>query len=177
MEIFMRIGRPRGFTYLGLLLALALMGAALAAAGQRWSLTLQRERERELVFRGQQIAAAIAAYRAASGVAAGAAPTSFDDLLDDRRGHELRRHLRRAYTDPFTGEADWELLRDGDGAWVGVRSRSDLPAVLQSAPTLAPVKGRLPRVQDHRFEARPPAPAAPSASAPARPAAPRRAAG
>uniref|UniRef100_UPI003137BBA3 type II secretion system protein n=1 Tax=Variovorax sp. YR752 TaxID=1884383 RepID=UPI003137BBA3 len=116
-----------GFTYLWLLFLVAISAALLAVAGQRWSHTAARERERELLFRGGEIAAAIGSYRAAG---AGAGPRSLDDLIDDRRSPALKRHLRRVYTDPFTGRADWEPVLADDGSWRGVRSRSGAPALM-----------------------------------------------
>lgn len=55
---------PRGFTYLGLLLAIALAGATLGLAAQSWHLQGMREVEREQIFRGEAIARALASYRA-----------------------------------------------------------------------------------------------------------------
>lgn len=122
--------RPeRGFTYLLLLLAIAIGSAGLAALGTQWRTTMQRERETELIFRGREIAAAIAAYRnAMPGLQQW--PRSFDDLLDDRRGPTLRRHLRRLYVDPFTGKFDWVPTPTDDGGFRGVHSRADLPAYI-----------------------------------------------
>ena len=121
---FMRTGsrRPQGFTYLGMLFFVAITAAAMAALGQSWSTAAQRERERELEFRGQEIARAIASYlkagvpvapgqeAAAAAGAVGSHPRSLDDLLVDRRGIKPRHHLRRAYVDPMTGKPDWVLV-------------------------------------------------------------------
>jgi type II secretory pathway pseudopilin PulG len=154
----------RGFTYLWLLFALALSAALLAVAGQRWSLVTQRDREQELVFRGREIAAALAAYRAATEATAASGPLGMNELLEDRRGARLLRHLRRAYDDPFTGKPDWVPILAEDGSWRGVRSRSQMPALLHledEAPPADPT--RTPRVCDHLFIA--PQPRTPAASA------------
>ncbi|MBW8894437.1 MAG: hypothetical protein JF617_20915 [Burkholderiales bacterium] len=92
----------RGFTYLGMLFLVALTAAALAALGQAWTTAAQREKERELEWRGGEIARAIASYAKASTNPPGQYPRSLDDLLIDRRGVNARHHLRRAYVDPFT---------------------------------------------------------------------------
>lgn len=115
--------RKRGFTYLWLLFVIAAGGAAAAALGTHWRSAVQREKELELVFRGEQIAQAIAAYRKASPPGAPASPPSLDALLEDRRAGSVRRHLRRLWTDPFTGRADWELVRGPDEGVIGVKSR------------------------------------------------------
>jgi type II secretory pathway pseudopilin PulG len=140
-----------GLTWWGLLLVLAVSGAALATLGRQWSLQTQREREAELRFRGEQIRDAIGRYRSAQEPAAW--PTSLDDLLADPRGGfegGPRHHLRRRWTDPFTGRADWELLPapPPDSGFVGVRSRSPVRRLsrLDAAAT-----GDEPRVSDWRF--------------------------
>ena len=154
--------RQRGFTYLGLLFAVALAGAALAQLGQHWSGAAQRERERELIFRGQQIAAAIAAYHAVAAVAAPAWPRGFDELLEDRRTSSPIHHLRRAFTDPITGKADWVPMLDEAGGWHGVHSRSDAPATIRFDEEFQAKGARRTKVSDHLFVAVPKA----SASAP-----------
>ena len=90
--------RQSGFTYLWLLFALAAGAAGLAALGERASMAVQREREAELMFRGQQIAQAISAYRAATPGAVKALPLSLQELLEDRRSERPLRHLRQLYS-------------------------------------------------------------------------------
>lgn len=117
--------RQQGFTYLGLLLSVVLMGTALAAAGTVWSVHAQREREAELLFAGDQIRVAITRFY--EQVPLGQQhrfPRSIDELLHDRRWPSLRRHLRRPYLDPMTGSADWGIVRAPDGGILGVHSRS-----------------------------------------------------
>jgi len=113
----------RGFTYLVILLTLALLSIGLAAVGTVWSTTMQRERETQLLFVGHAYRDAIASYYS-SGPAAHQLPRELADLVQDERSPLVRRHLRRVYPDPFTGQADWELLRDPDGGIYGVASHS-----------------------------------------------------
>jgi type II secretory pathway pseudopilin PulG len=117
--------RQRGFTYLFVLFFVAITAAGLAALGQAWSTAMQREKERELEFRGHEIARAIRSYRN-SGVGQ-QSPTSLQDLLEDARTLPARHHLRRLYVDPFSGESDWELIPDPaqPGRFSAVRSKSD----------------------------------------------------
>jgi type II secretory pathway pseudopilin PulG len=125
-----RRGRPGaaargagGFTYVGLLLAVAIMAGGLAAIGELASTAAKREREAELLFAGDQFARAIAEY-AASSPGAQQYPPTLEDLLADKRYPNVRRHLRRIYPDPMTGHADWVLVRGPGGGIVGVHSRS-----------------------------------------------------
>ncbi|MCV2370556.1 type II secretion system protein [Roseateles oligotrophus] len=126
------MSRQRGFTYLGLLFFVAITAAGLAALGQAWSTAAQRERERELEFRGNEIAQAIASYlKTSPGLAQ--YPGSLEDLLADRRGPKTHHHLRRAYADPFTGKADWVLVPDvaNPKTFSAVHSRSERPLLRQ----------------------------------------------
>lgn len=118
----MRTGE-RGFTYLGVLFLVLLMGIALAGAGQLWSTASQRARERDLLWVGGQYAQALRSYyRASPGVAQ--YPAALEDLLEDNRFPQALRHLRRLYPDPFTGSADWGLIRSFDGRIAGIYSQS-----------------------------------------------------
>jgi type II secretory pathway pseudopilin PulG len=158
--------RHRGLTYLGLLLIVALLGASLAALGPLWSTAAQRERERELRFRGEQIAEAIGHYRAA--VEPKTWPLALEDLVLDVRGGEPRHHLRRPWTDPFTGRADWVLLPAPPGpggtvtGFAGVRSRSD---ALRWAGDAGTAPDGPPRVSDWRFTHDEPRPVPPASGA------------
>lgn len=138
----MRTGSQRGFTYLAVLFLVALTAAGLAALGQAWSTAAQRERERELEFRGSEIARAVLAYRRATGTAAGQWPATLEDLLEDRRGPVPRRHLRRLYADPFTGRPDWVLVGDPaqPGRFHAVHSRSRQPLLRAMAPDGTPLE-------------------------------------
>jgi type II secretory pathway pseudopilin PulG len=113
----------RGFTYVGLLLAVALAGVALGAAGTLWSTAALRDKEAELLFVGDQFRRAIGSYYEGT-PGAKRYPLKLEDLLEDKRVGVTRRHLRRLYADPMTGQRDWELVRLPDGQIVGVHSRA-----------------------------------------------------
>ena len=141
--------KARGYTYLGLLLVLVLLGAGLARLGTAWATAAQREQERELRFRGAQIAAAITHYRAARQPAEW--PPNLQALLQDTRDGAPRHHLRRLFADPCTGRADWVLLPGPEGVGVaGVRSRADTPR-LNTQIAGAAGDPRWPRGSDWHF--------------------------
>ena len=131
-----RLVPQRGYSYLAVLFLVAMTAAGLAALGQAWSTAAQRERERELLFRGGEIARAIAAYALATPNPSPQYPKSLDDLLVDTRALPPRHHLRRAYEDPFTGKADWELVAEPGQpeAFNAVRSRSERPLLREYGP-------------------------------------------
>jgi type II secretory pathway pseudopilin PulG len=112
-----------GFTYLFVLMLIALIGFGLAAAGTLWRTESQREREVDLLFIGVQYRQAIKSYYELD-PAQPQLPPSIDALLEDNRRPEPVRHLRRAYRDPFTGDA-FVLIRTPDTQGiVGVHSAS-----------------------------------------------------
>lgn len=125
----------RGFTYLLLLFGLAVAGAGFAALGEQWAVAAQRERETELRFRGAEFSRALAAWRDATPAGQPTAPEQLQDLVVDDRHRPPRHHLRRLYTDPFTGKADWDLVTDPKGRILAVSSRSRQPA-LRHVPAL-----------------------------------------
>src|SRR5262245_48208146 len=118
-----RAAGDAGFPYVWLLVLLAIMAIGLAAIGEPASTEVKREREAELLFAGNQIAAAIVAYRASS-PGAPQFPQKLEDLLADNRYPNIRRYLRRVYPDPMTGRPDWNLVRGPGGGIVGVYSQS-----------------------------------------------------
>lgn len=125
----MRISRTKrrsgGFTYVGLLMVVAIFGAALASVGNVWSTTLQRERERELLFVGDAFRRAIAEYHDNSpGGGAKQFPRTLDDLLLDRRFPTVRRHLRKIYADPFSGKPEWGIIKGPGDTIMGIYSLS-----------------------------------------------------
>ena len=100
------------------------MGVWLSATANVWQLRQQREKEKELLFIGQQFQLAIERYARASQGSGRRLPLRLEDLLLDERTLEKRRHLRRIYADPMTGDADWVLVRQADGQIIGVHSLS-----------------------------------------------------
>ncbi|HKO89423.1 MAG TPA: type II secretion system protein [Burkholderiales bacterium] len=115
--------REGGFTYIGLLILVALIAIALAGTAEVVSTAQKREREQELLFVGTQYARAIASYRSAS-PGSEAYPTSLEQLLEDKRLPVMRRHLRKLYADPVTNGAPWGLVLGPNNGIVGVYSRS-----------------------------------------------------
>jgi len=102
------------------MLFVALLGAGLAAYGELASHAAQREKEAELLFRGEQYRDAIASYYKKEQ----RYPKALQDLLEDKRYPMPVRHLRRLYRDPITGEDDWGLGEAPGGGVMGVHSRS-----------------------------------------------------
>jgi len=141
--------RRGGFAYLGLLWMLAVTAAGLAIVGESWTQAARRERERELIFRGEQIRTAIDRYRRAIPTRS-EWPKSLDELVEDRRESEVRHHLRRRFEDPFGPADGWAEIRDPAGGLIGVRSRSNLPP-LSRWPRDAGHEGAARRLSDWRF--------------------------
>jgi type II secretory pathway pseudopilin PulG len=122
----------RGFTYLGMLFLVIVMGIALASVAEVWTSTAQRDREQELLFAGLQFQNAIGVYYESSpGVKE--FPPSLEALLPDARFPTVRRYLRKVYADPMTGKADWGLVKIKDRV-VGVFSTSHGEPFLQRVP-------------------------------------------
>lgn len=121
----MSSGRAQsGFTYLCALLFVAATGAALGAAGEAWSHARQREKEAELIWIGNQFKQAIALYYQRSPGTIKRYPGMLEDLLEDHRFVTTQRYLRRLYTDPITGKAEWGLVSAPTGGIMGVYSLS-----------------------------------------------------
>jgi type II secretory pathway pseudopilin PulG len=110
----------RGFTYLWVMLMVGLMGLGLLTAAELYSMSLRRDRERDLMFIGRQFRSAIRQYAIAHGQQY---PDSLQALLLDPAYPGVKRYLRRLYVDPMTGKADWALIEVA-GRVVGVHSRS-----------------------------------------------------
>jgi type II secretory pathway pseudopilin PulG len=118
--------RQRGLTYIAVLFLIALHGTVLGAVGILWHTAQQREKERELLFVGDQFRRAIRAYAQSGPGAAGQLPKSLDDLIRDPRLPGIKRHLRKVFVDPMTGTMEWGLVKTPDGAGIaGVYSRSE----------------------------------------------------
>ncbi len=115
-------GSERGFTYVGLLVLVVLMGLMLAAAGEVAATVAQREREAQLLWVGHEYRAAIGRYWNSRR----AYPQTLQALLGSAPDDPVQVHyIRRLYPDPMTNAVDWVLLPapNGDG-FMGVASTS-----------------------------------------------------
>ncbi len=87
------------------LFLMVLLLIALAVAAPKVAISIQRDREIELVHRGEQYKRAIKMYYKKFG----AYPSSIDQLMNTNQV----RFLRKRYTDPITGKNDWRLIYMG----------------------------------------------------------------
>lgn len=121
----MRNGRRQtGFTYVGLLIAVAVIAAGATAALGAGASLQQRDSEAELLAIGQEFRRALQDYADATPVGQPDAPREMAELLRDARQPGVRRHLRRIYPDPLTGKAEWGIVRFPDGRIKGMHSLS-----------------------------------------------------
>jgi type II secretory pathway pseudopilin PulG len=120
-------GRPRqgGFTYLGLIILVTVIGMVGAATLKIDALLRRAAAEEELLGIGAEFSAALASYAAATPRGQLPQPPTLQELLKDPRTPALRRHLRKIFVDPVTGGTQWGIVYVGDKAGVlGVYSLS-----------------------------------------------------
>jgi type II secretory pathway pseudopilin PulG len=129
-----------GFSLIGLLLFIAVTGICLSVAGISWQYQVRSEKEQQLLFVGGQFRDAINSYYTSSPAEAKAYPPRLNDLLLDNRMPNVKRHLRKIYSDPMTGKNEWGLVTQ-QGRIVGVFSLS----------SLAPIKHKGFKSQDAKF--------------------------
>jgi type II secretory pathway pseudopilin PulG len=103
----------RGYTLVALLAVMSLLALFAMAAASNLQQQGQREREKEAIFRGEQVADAIRSYyryRGAQG--ASSLPTSMDQLLEGiPRGTKKLQILRvEASRDPLSKAGEWKLI-------------------------------------------------------------------
>lgn len=126
----MRSGRwQAGFTYVGLLIAVALIAVGTLTVLETGAQLQLREKEAELIAIGQEFRAALKSYAEATPLGQPDAPKELAELLRDPRHPGTKRHLRRIYVDPLTGRRDWGIVRSPEGRILGVHSRSTSPTL------------------------------------------------
>jgi type II secretory pathway pseudopilin PulG len=122
---------PRGFTYLGVLIALAILSVGLMAVSEVWVTSAEREKLAQLDWAGQQYQRAIASYYASTPSAVKTFPATLHELLEDHRFAVQRRHLRALYLNPFTGQMDWQLMKSVNGGVQGVQVSVKIRGTIQ----------------------------------------------
>lgn len=117
--------RHQGFSYLAVMILIGIIGMAAASSVQVGALLQRRMAEDELLFIGDQFKRALLSYAAATPLGSSRYPRSIHDLLRDPRFPGVRRHLRKIYVDPMTGQADWGVVGSMDGGIAGIHSFSE----------------------------------------------------
>ena len=97
-----------GYAMVALLVMMAVMAIMMTVAMPVWKQAAQREKEQELIFRGQQYTRAIGLFQRKY---ANTPPPSFDVLVQER-------FLRKKYKDPITN-AEFVPLTAGGAAATG----------------------------------------------------------
>ena len=98
-----------------LLVVLAVMSLMLSMALPVWHHAARREREAELIFRGEQYARAIMLYERQT---PGAYPPDVETLVEGR-------FLRRAYRDPMTADGEFRLILQSELAGLAGQGASE----------------------------------------------------
>jgi type II secretory pathway pseudopilin PulG len=88
-----------GYAMAALIVAMSVMAILLSAAMPTWSQMIRRDKEEELIFRGQQYARAINQYQRRY---ANQSPASLDVLIEQRL-------LRKKFKDPLSPNKDGEF--------------------------------------------------------------------
>jgi type II secretory pathway pseudopilin PulG len=100
-----RTNSEAGYILLAVLFLVALILLSLAVAAPRVAKSIQRDKELELIHRGEQYKRAIKLYYRKFG----SYPASIDQLENTNN----IRFLRKRYTDPMTGKDDWKIIHFG----------------------------------------------------------------
>jgi type II secretory pathway pseudopilin PulG len=117
--------RQAGFTYLGLIIFVFIVGLVGAATLKIGALLQRAHMEQELLEIGYQFSAALKSYADATPRGQRPQPMTLQELLRDPRFPNPRRHLRKIFVDPVSGKAEWGLVRAGEGGPIlGVHSLS-----------------------------------------------------
>lgn len=120
------LSRQEGFTYVGLIILVMIVGLVGAATLKVESLIRRAQAEEELLEVGAEFTRALRSYAAVTPRGQPQQPPSLKELLRDPRFPEPRRHLRKIYIDPITGKDQWGILYiAGDKGVIGVHSLSD----------------------------------------------------
>ncbi len=112
-------GREAGYTLVMFVVVIALMSIAMGVAVQTAEFQMRREREAELIFRGEQFIEAIRLYR----VKYGRYPMQLKEIYEAKP-----RVVRKKWKDPITDSENWGLV------YLGQEGRELVPGGRQAGP-------------------------------------------
>lgn len=94
----------RGFTMVGVVIAIAILTILIAAVGPSIATIMKRDKETELIFRGKQYARAIAAFQKRYG----RYPNQLKELVEIKP-----RSIRQLFREPMCNCDDWQVIIAG----------------------------------------------------------------
>lgn len=118
-----------GFSYLALLIVIGIIGAMAAGALGAGATMQRRAAEEELLFIGLQFQRAFQSYRNATPPGQPPFPERLEDLVRDKRGGMVKRHLRKIFMDPLTARPDWGVIDAPGGRVAGIFSKAEGPTI------------------------------------------------
>ena len=124
--------RNAGFSMAALVIFLTAASILLTISVPSYVMEAKREREKELIFRGEEYTRAIQKYQRTLNLL----PTSVDDLLSSNG----TRFLRKAYADPVSGEPWRVIILNADGTLTG----SNIYPTMANVPTTTSVRNTAP---------------------------------
>lgn len=123
----------RGYAMAALLVAMSVMAVLMGALLPHWTTLATREKEQELVFRGNQYARAIGLFQRKF---ANTAPPSIDLLVE-------QRFLRKKYKDPITNDDFQPIYANQAAQGIGSPTGSTNPGQQGSANLSTPARQTL----------------------------------
>jgi len=107
--------REGGYALVALLVVMSLLALFAMTAASNVKQQAQREREKEAIFRGEQVADAIRSYyRSRGGQGVNSLPTNMDQLLEGiqipGRTRKLQILRTAAAKDPLSSSGEWKLI-------------------------------------------------------------------
>ncbi len=122
----------RGYAMAALLVSIGVLMVIMSVAMPVWRTQAQREKEAELIFRGEQYARAVNLYTRKMGP--GNFPPSIDVLVQ-------QRFLRKKYKDPMTPDGEFEIITAASGAGQPGVGRGNQPPQPGGRGALGPSTG------------------------------------
>lgn len=117
-------GGEAGFSYLALLILVAILALATSGLLTVGSIVQRRQAEQRLLEVGASYRQAISSYLNSSPAGDRRYPGTLAELLRDPRHPGVLRHIRQLYADPISGHQEWGLIVAPGGGIMGVHSLS-----------------------------------------------------
>ncbi len=98
------LSSENGHLLITLVVAITVSLILLTVATQVWTTVIRRDKEEELIFRGQEYVNGLRNFRKDRG----RLPTDLKELIE--RGQSNQRYMRKLYKDPMSADGEWNYL-------------------------------------------------------------------